>query len=251
LLLVLWPLVPGRACGQAACPPGPPAQGILIIANGAGDSRAATDYLTKAFRENHIPFYLDTLYWSLGDVFRDVTNQANHRAAGQFLAAKVNAYRTAHGGGRVVLLSHSSGAAVVLAAVEILPPGTVDRVIVLAPGCSTLYDLRPALYRVREGIDVFYSTQDEVLANMVNLTGTTDGVHAPAAGRVGFTPIITCPDDLGLYLKLHQYRWYPALRSVHNYGGHIGTLHLAFLRAYILPRIVGYDLGMRGPPLIP
>ena len=79
---------------------------------------------------------------------------------GQRLACRVTALRQASPAAEVYLVGHSAGCAVVLAAAESLPPGGVNRIILLAPSASLDYDLRPALRCARGGIDVFYSDRD-------------------------------------------------------------------------------------------
>jgi hypothetical protein len=235
VLAGLGPLSNGRVWGQVPCPR------AVFIANGAGDSILATLSLTYVARTDRLPLRIETIQWSAGDVFVDIRDQVNHRLAGQSLAGKIWAWRVAHPAGRVCLLSHSAGVAVVLAAVECLPPGAVDRVIVLGPGISPWYDLRPALARVREGIDVFYSSQDVLLAALVPLAGTTDGLPGPAAGEVGFAQHISCAEDAGLYCKLHQHAYSPAYFWTGNDGGHCGWLRPCFVRAYLVPMLLGTD----------
>ena len=60
----------------------------------------------------------------------------------------------------VFLLSHSSGAAVILAAAESLPPDAVDGIVLLTPVVSPRFDLRIAVQASAGGIDSFYSARD-------------------------------------------------------------------------------------------
>jgi len=138
--------------------------------------------------------------------------------------------------GKVYLVGHSAGCAVILAAAEQLPPDSVDRIILLAPSVSMGYDLRSALRSAREGLDVFYSSRDYgYLGFCIAITGTADRKWCPAAGRVGFCP--PCPNsaDAALYTKLRQHAWDPAVEWTGNHGGHYGSHHPQFIRAYVLP----------------
>jgi pimeloyl-ACP methyl ester carboxylesterase len=251
LLVSLWPLAGGRAAGQFGPPP-PPPRGIVYIANGIGDSRAGSDGMRRAATLDKLPFWLETVFWSQGDSFRDLFNTAQMRFAGQALAQRVLAFRKVHPTERVVLLSHSGGAGVVLSAVEALPPGAVDRVILLAPGIPTSYDLRPALARSREGIDSYWSRNDELLASVESLYSSVTGINTVTAGRVGFTPIIQCPQDAALYARLRQHQWHRGLVCDGNCGGHMGSARVRFLRRYVLPQIAGLDLaGPQQGPFLP
>ena len=98
--------------------------------------------------------------------------------------------KAAEPGRRVVLIAHSAGCAVALAACDELPIDAVDRVILLAPSVSTGYDIRPTLWSAKEGVDVFCSKKDWVaLGFVVKVVGTTDNFWSgSAAGRLGFKP---------------------------------------------------------------
>jgi hypothetical protein len=241
----------GRAHAQVIYVPDLPPQGIVYVANGSGGSRSATDNLVKTFRKAHIPFYVETIWWTQGDITRDICDRANHRGYGELLARKARAYRCVHPDHRIIFLSHSAGVAVVTAALEQSPPGIVDRAIVLGAGCSTIYDLRSSLYRVREGIDSFYSTHDGVLDAAEGSLGTSDGPRVPTAGRIGFSPIITCANDQALYQKLRQYRWNSCMEKDCNFGGHYGWLWPNFMVHYIVPKVTGADLaGPYGPGVL-
>ena len=75
-----------------------------------------------------------------------------------------------------------------------LPPDSVDRIILLAPSVCTSYDLRPALRTARHGIDVFYSTEDRVILGLgMRIVGTAEHDCDIAAGQVGFSPVICMP----------------------------------------------------------
>src|SRR5262249_45143874 len=129
----------------------------------------------------------------------------------------------------IFVVTHSAGAAVLLSAAECLPPGTIDRVIMLAPAVSPGCDVRPALAASRCGVDVFYSPTDLVSRGLA-LTGCADGWHVFSAGANGFTPPCGCPDP---NLRQHGYCWEMA-RTGHL-GGHYGWTKIGFLREYVVP----------------
>ena len=85
-------------------------------------------------------------------------------------------------GRRVVVVAHSAGCAVALAACDLLPMDAVDRVLLLAPSVSTGYDIRPTLWSAKEGVDVFCSKKDWVaLGFVVRVVGTTDNFWSGSA----------------------------------------------------------------------
>jgi hypothetical protein len=124
-------------------------------------------------------------------------------------------------------------------AAESLPPGGVERVVLLAPSVSTDYDLRPALARSRQGIDVFYSRRDWLVLGLgMTFSGTTDRRLGAAAGRVGFRPVITDPGDRALYARLRQHEWEPDVAWTGHTGGHYGADEPGHVRARIVPLLV-------------
>src|SRR5262249_21592140 len=181
-----------------------------------------------------------------GRVFLDCYGHSNQRAQGQRLACEVTAYRQAYPTGRVCLVGHSSGAAVVLTAAEALPPGSVDRIVLLAPSVSCGYDLRPALCCAREGIDVFYSGRDSV-SLLLGVLGSTDGCWLSVAGYAGFRPVLCGPEDEQLYQGLRQHRWSSGLSRTGHLGGHFGCNRGDFLRDQVAPLLLGDPCGCTAP----
>jgi hypothetical protein len=181
---------------------------------------------------------VETFDWSHGyaRVFSDQLDHRHIREAGGQLAEQVLAFRGAYPEDTVCLLGHSAGAAVVLAAAECLPPQSVDLIVLLAPSVAAEHDLRAALRCSRRGIDVFYSSRDWwYLGVGTALLGTADGSRRPAAGRVGFCPIVSVPQDATLYAKLRQHPWHPCLAWTGHRGGHYGAYQIEYLRRYVLP----------------
>jgi pimeloyl-ACP methyl ester carboxylesterase len=211
---------------------------VVFVANGSGGVRTLSTNLSQAVAEAAAPLQIETVLWSHGDgrYLVDHTDHANHLAQGRRLAAQVVAYRQAYPGRRVFLLGYSSGSAVVLPAAEVLPPDSVDRIVLLAPSVCATYDLRPALRSARCGIDVFHSSRDRLVLGLgMRVIGTADRGCRTAAGQYGFTPVVAGPADAALYGKLRQHPWDPVVEWSGNTGGHYGSNQAGFLRAYVLP----------------
>jgi pimeloyl-ACP methyl ester carboxylesterase len=225
----------------AAFPASPPAA-VAFVANGSGDFRTVSAGLAQAVAETGAALEIDTFVWSHGKgrYATDHVDHANHLAQGRHLAAEVAAYRRAYPERRVSLVGHSAGCAVVLAAAELLPPDSVDRLVLLAPSVCVAYDLRPALRAARGGIDSFHSEEDWLILGLaMDVVGTAEGCCREAAGRYGFTPVIACPADAALYGRLRQHPWAPVVAWSGHDGGHYGNNRPGFLRAYVLPLLVG------------
>jgi pimeloyl-ACP methyl ester carboxylesterase len=222
---------------MAAAPSVPP-RGIVFVANGAGDSRSVTHNLGQALAETGTPLQVETVAWSRGyrRNIADQVDHANHLDHGYRLALQIADYRRTYPDRHVYFIGHSAGAAVGLAAAEMLPPDSIDRVILLAPSVSWTYDLRPALRTTRYGIDSFNSDQDDVVLGLgMRMFGTTERASHTAAGQRGFIPVGDSPGDTALYAKLRQHPWNPVVEWSGHDGGHFGSNQPGFLKAYVLP----------------
>ena len=68
------------------------------------------------------------------------------------------------------------------------------------------------------------------------MVGTADRQRwGPAAGRVGFRPVVCTSADAALYTRLRQHPWGPAACWTGHEGGHYGNNRCRFLSAYVLP----------------
>ena len=235
---LLCPVLTATIAPGAAAEAGPVAQGVVIVCDGSGDFRTLSTGMARAVAEARLPLYVETFVWShgYGRYVIDHADHRNHLAMGRLLAERVLAWRRTYPGLKIYLAGHSAGNAVVLAAAERLPPDTVDRIVLLAPSVCPDYDLRAALASSRDGIDAFTSDHDRVVLDFaMRVVGTADRRWGPAAGRVGFRPVVCTPADAALYTRLSQHSWDPAMRWTGHDGGHYGNNRCGFLSAYVLP----------------
>jgi pimeloyl-ACP methyl ester carboxylesterase len=219
-------------------PPTGNERGVVFSVDGAGDFLTTSASLRQVVEASGLPLRLEVFEWShgWGRVIADQTDYCYAREAGRRLAERVIAMRQACPHAAVYVVAHSAGCTVSLAAVEMLPPGTVDRLILLAPSLSADYDLRPALRGVRCSVEGFSSCRDWFYLGLgTTLVGTADRRWSAASGRVGFRPAPQTPEDLALYAKLRQHSWDACQAWTGNQGGHYGCYQPAFLRAYVLP----------------
>jgi len=110
------------------------------------------------------------------------------RRRGRRLAEKIVRYQERHPDRPVDLVGYSSGAYVVLVALESLPAdATVRTVVLLAPTVWPQYDLTAALRHVSGRLIALHSRGDWLINGLGPLAfGTADRWHRPAAGMVGF-----------------------------------------------------------------
>jgi hypothetical protein len=218
-----------------------PPSALVLVADGAGNFQEASRSLRQTAQQEGLPLAIQTFEWSHGRfrILADHVDRQHLLCQGQQLAQVVACQRQRDPHRPIHLVGHSAGADVVLIATEHLPPGSIDRVVLLAPAVSCCHDLRPALRCARQGVDVFYSERDTAyLGLLVGVLGTTDRYRSPAAGRVGFHPCFQCPEDPVLFSKLRQHPWHPCLSWTGNRGGHFGAYQPCFLRFFVFPLLV-------------
>jgi pimeloyl-ACP methyl ester carboxylesterase len=219
-------------------PPAGTERGVVFSVDGAGNFLGTSEALRQVVEKECLPLRVEPFVWQhgWGRFLADQTDCSYARCQGQQLAERVAAYRRACPTGAVYLIGHSAGCHVILAALESLPAGTVERVVLLAPSVSAEYDLRPALRGVRCSLEVFCSRRDWFYLGLgTTVVGTADRRWSAASGRVGFRPTIATPEDQALYAKLRQHPWQPCLAWTGHWGGHYGGYQPEYLRAYVLP----------------
>jgi pimeloyl-ACP methyl ester carboxylesterase len=210
------------------------------VAPGAGGGTDFWQDVAETVAKARLPLRVFNVDWNhgTGSYVEDVQDQENHRRAAWRLAQKVWYWRMMNPAGKIYLIGHSAGGAIVLGAANYLPANTIDRIILLAPGVSSRYDIRRALCVCREGIDLYSSYHDEILDVFIDFVGTTEGDGAAAAGQVGFFKIVESPMDAWLYTRLHHYPWRQEYGELGNQGGHFGPTRPTFLYHCVLPRLL-------------
>jgi pimeloyl-ACP methyl ester carboxylesterase len=213
------------------------ASAIVLVADGAGGRRYASRALAAAADAERLPIYVRSFDWNhpVGLGLSDVVDVPYSRCQGRRLAEEVVRYARCSPGAPVYLVGFSAGANVALSAADVLPPNSVQRVVLLAPAVSSGYDLRRPLAAAREGIDVFYSENDTLWLGVgAAVVGGADGRRESSAGRVGFCP----PQPPALACRLHQHPWCANLEWTGNRGGHTGSLAPGYVRAFVLPLLI-------------
>lgn len=229
---------PAPQANHAARYTAKPRDGYVLVANGSGDSGTLSNNLISVVENSNLSLEVETFNWSHGRglSFADHADRENQQAQGKKLAAQVLEYSRATGSTKVYLMGHSTGCAVMLIAAENLPPGSIEKIVLLAPSVPDTYDLRPALLATRGGIDSYHSRKDQYILGLgMMILGTTDPDSRAAAGLHGFRLIYSTPNDNAIYQNLRQHHWDPTVEWSGNNGGHNGCLTTGFLKVYVLP----------------
>jgi len=227
------------AASPIAASPMQPPRGVVWVVDGAGGQPEATRAVNKAVREPGVPLQVRSYEWThgFGLGVRDMTDVEHARAQARCLAAEITAFHATSPGMPIYVVAYSAGTHVALEATRCLEADSIERIILLAPAVAADYDLRPALFAARQGIDVFTSKRDRFYLGLgPRLVGTADGQRfVPAAGRVGFyTPPLPATEAL-LAQRLRQHPWEDSVAWTGNVGTHAGTLNATYFRAYVLP----------------
>jgi pimeloyl-ACP methyl ester carboxylesterase len=229
VMLALGPTSPLYAQGQQAV--------AVFAADGAGNFKAASSLLRQVVEEDALLIEVHAFEWSHGycRILSDQVTYGHNCDRGRRLADEVLSFHASHPETPIYLYAHSAGCAVAMKALESLPPGIVERAILLSPSLSSAYDLRPALEHVCTSLHVFYSRWDwGYLGMTMRLVGTADRWFGWCSGRFGFD-VDADYIESDLLAKLHQRAWEPEDRALGNNGGHFGNYQPAFLRAHIIP----------------
>lgn len=216
--------------------PGIQTPAAVFVADGAGNFQVASQTLRAVARADGYPLEVICFDWSHGylRMLADQVDYPHARSEGRKLAELIAGYRAVHPDTPVYLMGHSAGAMVILTALEELPPCTIDGAVLLSPSVSALYDVRPALQAIKDGLHVFYSHDDYLYLGVVTrLLGTSDRRWTSSSGRVGFLVAPVCYG--GEMAKLSQRAWRPEDAALGNNGGHFGNYQPDFLRHHVVP----------------
>jgi len=214
-------------------------QGLVMVFTGIEGRGVLNEDICHGLNAGGVDWGIELVDWTIGLPFTTLLNIGsrgrNHRQA-TAIGQRIAKYRLDYPGRPVVLVGQSGGAAIAVWAAERLPAGhRVDGIILLAAALSPEYPLDNALARSRRGIVSFHSSRDRFfLGAGTTISGTMDGKHGSAAGRVGFT----VPADgarAGAYRrKLFQVPWREQVyRS--GLGGHLTSGSRDFVARHVGP----------------
>ena len=198
---------------------------LVWVLDGAGDLKGCSNAMAAGSTAAGNPVEVTVFPWSHGyrRLLMDQVGTTHAREQGARLAAAILERKAREPDRRIVVIGHSAGCAVALAAGDVLPMDAIDRFVLLAPSVSTGYDIRPSLWSAKEGMDVFCSKKDWVaLGFVMHMVGTTDNFWSgSAAGRWGFKPKKTAlAEQESARLRQHfDARTWPDRHT----GGHHGT----------------------------
>lgn len=157
----------------------------------------------------------------------------NARLGGVRLARTIEQYVDRYPGRSVNVIGLSAGTGVAIWALEDLKPGyRVDNVVLLGSSLWYRYDVSKALRQVNGRVYNYYSPNDQVLAGLMKVFGTIDGVFGEdGAGAVGLHP----PKGSARVVNI---QWQPAFERYGNFGNHTDGTRAPFVKEYISKHIM-------------
>ena len=213
--------------------------GLVLVADGCGGIELCELGVRQVMGEGGGRHRVVVVRWGhgFGHWYKDLSDEANHAAQSRWIVGQVLEWRERRPSKPVFLVAKSGGTWIAVGALEGLPAGSVEAVVLLAPAISPDYDLSKALRAVRREMVAFWSPLDLIVLGAGTwLFKTTNRVRSVSAGLVGFRPPASLDDEgLSLYGKLRQVRWRSAMARTGYLGGHVGPDSPAFLRKYVVP----------------
>jgi pimeloyl-ACP methyl ester carboxylesterase len=213
--------------------------GVVLVADGCGGVELCEMAMRQVMSERDGRCRVVPVRWGhgFGRWYADLTDVANHRAQSKAVVEAVLDRIGLEPSKPVFLVGKSGGAWIVVKALEDLPAGSVEAVVLLAPAISPDYDLSQALRSVNRELVAFWSPLDFLILGIGTwLFKTANRVRSISAGLVGFrVPETLDRERQSLYGRLRQVRWKPKMAKTGYFGGHVGPDSPAFLRKYVVP----------------
>lgn len=243
IVFLAVPLLLGRglevlAQGRSS-PPRPEKRGVVFVVGGVGGWDVLGCSAQVAFRKAGLPLEVRDFVWThgFGQVLKDLQDTRHLLKKAKELAAEIQRLRFDDPHRPIFLVAKSGGTGLALLAAELLPPGTLTRMILLSAAVSPDYDLRSALRATHKEIVSFYSPYDVFILDWgTRQFGTIDRVYGPSAGVRGFqVPAQLSDTDRALHDRLVQIRWSPYMIWEGYAGGHGGTSLPSFLKVEVTP----------------
>lgn len=161
-------------------------------------------------------------------MLNNLRDRDQHKRVGEELAANIRAQPDRP----TALIGHSTGAMIILDALEHLHDHPVDQALLLSAAVSCQYDLSAAVGGARRLVNL-YSPRDWLVLNLgTKLFGSADGQKSHCAGYSPFHG--PGSDDPRLSQRCYDPTWW---KSGH-YGGHLGPLVFGrFARDVVAPML--------------
>lgn len=238
-------LLLGAGCASAPSSADAPLVIFLDGAGWAGSQRGVRSGLEAAGFEGHVEVFPWT---SLLGPVPDHLLAGRNQKKGKELARRIARRRRAFPQHDLHVMGLSAGTAVIVFALEQLPPGvTVDNVVLFASSISADHDLSLAMEHVNGHLYATSSPHDEILGGLrINADGQTgrpaglDGLRIPSRVK-----------RYDHYTRVVNLAWRPAYIEMGWSGSHTGVTDHQFVRDVIAPRVLSTGAEPLNRPVAP
>lgn len=213
--------------------------GVVFVVDGIGGMDLLCSAAVRHWPTAGVAHEIRPFRWSHGTChyLHDLQDPENVLWKSQKLAAQVREVIAASPDRPVYLVGRSGGSGVVLSAAAQLPPGSLERIVLISPAVSPHYDLCPAFRATRKEIVCFSSANDQVILNWgTSVFGTVDRVYGPSAGLYGFhEPAPEDAESCELYRRLVHIPWNAGMIWDGHPGFHCTALATGFQTRHVAP----------------
>ena len=210
-------------------------RGLVIIAGGIEGPSPYNHAMCMGMLRSRWRGAVVRFKWNGGIPFlrsaRNLMSRAHHERQSDKLARMIVMQRIAEPDAPIHLIAQSGGCWIVIRALEKLPPGVlIQSAVLLCPSISPGCDTATAAAKCTDRMVSMGSPGDFFFLGLGTLLfGTSDRVHTPAAGWVGWHH-----HPPGFI----EARWHPAFLSHGYVGNHVSTSQVCFIRDVIAPMLM-------------
>lgn len=222
---------------SSGCAAAKPIKSIVYFCDGAG-WYAGSSSVQSGLRQAKFDGEFERYGWStLLGPGTDHLIAARNQGVARGLAKRIQKFHNQHPQADIFVMGLSAGTAVVLHAIEQLPPSVkVKHVVLLSSSASANHDLTAAMQRVS---GCLYNTVSRSDAILNSLGVNADGRDGSPAGSTGFRrPRKRKSETIAAYRRVVNLPWKPAYLAYDWDGGHVAATNPKFIRAVIAPRLM-------------
>ena len=217
--------------------------GYTIILPGLLGEQGWDRSVASTIQNSSYPGAVEVYDWTHGPLLLG-WNMFDSRQVKQ-VSSRIMTYQERYPGRPVYLIGHSAGCKIAVQTLESMPTGRrIEKVVLLAPGISNQYDLRPAMSHTRSGICAFTSALDfPISVPLTGFRGLADGEFRLPAAAFGFRPPkdLTADEVRQYEMLLDQRRYSAEMLGTGHLGGHFGWTSPTFVAEHVVPRILSSD----------
>jgi hypothetical protein len=168
--------------------------------------------------------------------FRNLMSRRHHETMSDSLVRAITEQARTHPDAPIHVIAQSGGCLVTVRALERLPKGmAIHTAVLIAPSISPAYDLALAAGRCTGRLIAVGSPGDFMFLGLgTTVFGTSDRVHAPSAGWVGWhyhsPPFV-------------EARWHPSWLRLGNLGNHTSSAARRFISGIVAPVLMPASTG--------